>query len=80
MGSLLFQAVLLVGLGFLIGIALYTPVSQQRLGGIQLRFETTAVITWAILLLVLGAASSLLAVRRVLSIEPVEATTGGGQL
>ena len=79
-GSLLFQAVLLVGLGFLIGIALYAPVSQQRLGGIQLRFETTAVVTWAILLLVLGAASSLLAVRRVLSIEPVEATTGGGQL
>jgi putative ABC transport system permease protein len=75
--SLLLQALIIVGLGFAIGVGLYTPVSQQRLGGIPLRFETRAVVTWGILLLVLGIGSSLLAARRVLQIEPVEATTGG---
>lgn len=76
--ALLLQALIIVGLGFAIGVALYTPVSQQRLGGIPLRFETQAVITWAILLLVLGLGSSLLSARRVLAIDPIEATTGGG--
>jgi putative ABC transport system permease protein len=47
------------------------------LGGIPLRFETQAVVTWLIILLVLGIASSLLSARRVLSIDPIEATTGG---
>jgi putative ABC transport system permease protein len=78
--SLLLQAVIIVGVGFAIGVALYAPVSQLRVGGLQLRFETAAVTTWAILLLALGVGSSLLAVRRVLAIEPVEATTGGGEL
>ncbi|MFZ9017145.1 MAG: hypothetical protein ACO23O_09135, partial [Ilumatobacteraceae bacterium] len=57
---------------------LYTPLSRQRLGGIPLRFETTAVIAWAVLLVVLGLGSSLVAARRVLRIDPIEATTGGG--
>ena len=77
-GSLLIQAVLIVGAGFAIGLALYTPISQQRLGGISLRFETQAVILWAVLLMILGVGSSLLAARRVLAIDPIEATTGGG--
>lgn len=76
--ALLVQAVTIVGLGYLIGVALYTPLSRQRLGGIPLRFETTAVIAWAVLLVVLGLGSSLVAARRVLRIDPIEATTGGG--
>ncbi|HSJ91322.1 MAG TPA: ABC transporter permease [Ilumatobacter sp.] len=76
--ALLVQALIIVGLGFAIGLALYAPISQQRLGGIALRFETAAVITWAVLLLVLGIGSSLLSARRVLAIDPIEATTGGG--
>jgi putative ABC transport system permease protein len=76
--SLLIQAIIIVGAGFLIGLALYTPVSQLRLGGIPLRFETTAVVVWAILLMVLGVGSSFFAARRVLAIDPMEATTGGG--
>ena len=76
--SLLFQATLIITAGYLIGLALYTPISQRRLGGIPLRFETTAVVVWAVLLLVLGIASSLLSARRVLAIDPIEATTGGG--
>ncbi len=75
--SLLFQAGLIITAGYIIGLALYAPVSQLRLGGIPLRFETTAVIVWAVLLFVLGIASSLLSARRVLAIDPIEATTGG---
>jgi putative ABC transport system permease protein len=76
--ALLIQAVIIVGAGFLVGLAMYAPLSQQRLGGIPLRFETKAVIVWAVLLLVLGVGSSLLSARRVLAIDPMEATTGGG--
>ena len=75
--SLLIQAVIILVAGFLIGLALYIPISQQRVGGLELRFETTAVVFWAILLLVLGLGSSLLSARRVLAIDPIEATTGG---
>ncbi len=76
--SLLIQAVLIISAGYLIGLAIYTPISQRRLGGIPLRFETNAVIFWAIMLMVLGIGSSLLSARRVLAIDPIEATTGGG--
>ena len=68
---------IIVGIGLLIGVAAYAPISQQRLGGISLRFETTAVISWAVLLVVLGVGSSVVAARRVLAIDPIEATTGG---
>lgn len=78
--ALLLQATVIVVAGFAIGLAVYTPISQQRLGGIPLRFETGAVIAWAVILLVLGVGSSLISARRVLAIDPVEATTGGGHL
>ncbi len=75
--SLLVQALLILGAGFVIGVALYFPLSQRRLGGIPLQFETNAVILWGVVLLVLGVGSSLLSARRVLKIDPIEATTGG---
>jgi putative ABC transport system permease protein len=76
--SLLIQVVVIVGAGLLIGTLLYFPVSQQALGGIALRFETSAVVFWSVLLLSLGVLSSLVAARRVLRIDPIEATTGQG--
>jgi len=76
--SLLLQVVVIVGAGLLLGTALYFPVSQQALGGIALRFETSAVVFWSVLLLTLGVLSSLVAARRVLRIDPIEATTGQG--
>jgi putative ABC transport system permease protein len=75
--SLVLQAVIIVTAGFGIGLVLYWPVSQQRLGGIPLRFETGAVAFWAVTLMALGIASSMLSARRVLAIDPIEATTGG---
>ena len=50
----------------------------ETLGGLALQFETTAVVFWSVLLLSLGVLSSLVAARRVLRIDPIEATTGQG--
>lgn len=76
--SLLFQVVLILGLGLAFGTALYLPVSRLSLGGIELGFDVGAVAFWSALLLVLGVASALVAARRVLSIDPMTATSGAG--
>jgi putative ABC transport system permease protein len=76
--SLLIQVVVIIGAGLLIGTLLYYPLSQGALGGIALNFETGAVVFWSVLLLGLGLVSSLVAARRVLAIDPIEATTGQG--
>jgi len=76
--SLVSQVVIVLGVGLAIGVALYAPLSQQQLGGIPLSFQAGAVVFWAVLLMVLGVLSSLFAARRVLAIDPIEATTGGG--
>jgi putative ABC transport system permease protein len=75
--SLLIQALIILVAGIGLGTLLYYPLSQQTLGGLPLRFETRAVIFWAVLLIVLGIGSSLIAARRVLRIDPINATTGG---
>lgn len=76
--SLLFQVVVVLVAGIGVGIALYTPLSNQRLGGIPLSFQTGAVVFWSVTLLVLGVLSSLVSASRVLRIDPLEATTGAG--
>ncbi len=76
--SLLIQVVVIIGAGLIIGTLLYYPLSQRALGGIALNFETGAVVFWSVLLLGLGLVSSLVAARRVLAIDPIEATTGQG--
>lgn len=76
--SLLVQVVVVMVAGIGIGVALYTPLANQRLGGIPLSFQTGAVVFWAVVLLVLGVLSSLFSARRVLRIDPIEATTGAG--
>ena len=67
-----------VGGGILVGTEIYTPLSQATVGSLTLRFNPGAVIGWAVVLLVLGLLSALAAARRVLAIDPIEATTGGG--
>jgi putative ABC transport system permease protein len=62
-----------------VGVGLYTPLSQAELGDVALRFDPAAVAFWAILLLALGLLSAVAAARRVLAIDPFEATTGGGR-
>ena len=76
--SLLVQVVIVIGGGIVVGTLLYAPLSQAKLGNLALRFDPGAVVLWAALLLVLGLVSAVAAARRVLAIDPVEATTGGG--
>jgi putative ABC transport system permease protein len=75
--ALLVQVLVVIGGGLVVGVALYTPLSQVRVGSIALRFDPGAVAFWSVLLLVLGLASAIVAARRVLAIDPLEATTGG---
>lgn len=76
--SLLVQVVLVMGGGILVGVALYLPLSQASLGQVALRFDPTAVIVWSVVLMSLALLSAIVAARRVLAIDPIEATTGGG--
>jgi len=76
--ALLVQVVIIVGLGLAVGVALYTPLTIVSATALGLRFETSAVVGWTIVLVVLALLSSLLAARRVLSIDPVLATTTAG--
>ena len=76
--ALLVQVVAVIGVGLAIGIALYAPVANADIGGIALRFQTTAVIGWSVLLLVLGVLSALLSAKRVLAIDPIDAMHGQG--
>jgi putative ABC transport system permease protein len=76
--ALLVQVLVVIGGGLVVGIALYAPLSRVRLGSIALRFDPGAVAFWAVLLVVLGLASATVSARRVLAIDPIEATTGGG--
>lgn len=76
--SLLIQVVIVIGGGIVIGVALYAPLSQVQIGAISLRFNVGAVVFWSLLLLALGLLSALASARRVLAIDPIEATTGGG--
>jgi putative ABC transport system permease protein len=76
--SLLIQVVIIVGLGLIVGTLLYLPITGRNLGGLQLRFESGAVMFWSVLLMTLGILSSLIAARRVLQVDPIEATTGAG--
>ena len=54
--ALLVQVVIIVGLGLLVGIALYTPLTIVSATALGLRFETTAVVGWSVVLL--GSACS----------------------
>lgn len=76
--SLLVQVVIVIGGGLVLGTALYAPLTTLEIGAISLRFDPAAVAFWWVLLLVLGLASAVVAARRVLAIDPLEATTGGG--
>jgi putative ABC transport system permease protein len=76
--SLLGQVALVMAAGIALGTLLYAPLSVQRLGTIQLSFQTASVIGWAVLLFVLGLVSALVAARRVLRIDPVAATSNAG--
>ena len=76
--ALLVQVLIIIGGGVLIGTLLFAPLSQATVGSLALSFDPVAVALWGGLLIGLGLLSAVAAARRVLAIDPVEATTGGG--
>lgn len=76
--SLLVQVLIVIGGGVLLGTLLFVPLSQASLGSLALSFDPATVALWGGLLIGLGVLSAVAAARRVLAIDPVEATTGGG--
>ena len=76
--SLLTQVLLVLGGGILIGTGLYAATTLIEIGTLTLTVSWGEVAFWAVLLLTLGVVSSLAAVRRVLAIDPVAATTTAG--
>jgi putative ABC transport system permease protein len=74
--SLLIQVVIVVIVGLAVGVAFYAPISTRTIGSITLHFETDAVVLWSVLIMVFGILSSLVSARRVLAIDPVDATNG----
>ncbi len=77
-GSVLIQVLVVVGLGALLGSTVTAGllIATRDVFGATLSLTTTASTVGVIIFL--GLASSLGAVRRVLSIDPVEATISGG--
>lgn len=75
--SLLVQVVAVVVAGGLLAALLYRLVIPTA-GSLGLRFEWAPVLQTIGIVLVLGLLTSLVAVRRVLRIDPIQATTGAG--
>jgi putative ABC transport system permease protein len=76
--ALLVQVALIIGTGIALGVALYLPLSGLRVGGLVLSFDAGAVWLWSSLFVGLGLLSALFALRRVLRIDPIQATAGPG--
>lgn len=76
--SLLIQVLVVVGGGTAVGTGSYAVLTRFPLGTLTLAFSWPAVGGWAALLLTLGLLSAVVAARRVLAIDPIEATTSGG--
>lgn len=76
--ALFVQVLLVIAAGIVVGTALHLPLTQVEVGSLDLRFDPGAVAAWGAALLGLGLLSAVVAARRVLRIDPIEATTGGG--
>lgn len=77
--ALLVQVAVVLAAGLAVGIALYAAITRVRVGGLALRFDAGAVALWSVLLVVLGLFSVVVSLRRVLRIDPIEATTGAAR-
>lgn len=76
--ALLVQVGIVLVAGLTIAVGGYALLTRGKTGSLQLQFEPGAVTFWVGLLIVLGVVSTLGSVRRVLEIDPIEATTGQG--
>lgn len=76
--SLMLQVVIVVSAGVAAGIALFLPLTTVGIGGLPIVFDPGTAAVWGGVVFALGVLSAAFSARRVLRIEPIEATTGGG--
>lgn len=76
--ALIWQVLAILGGGIVVGTLAYAASTLIEIGTLTIRFDWSAVLLWAGVLLGLGLVASLGAVRRVLAIDPIDATRPGG--
>ncbi len=76
--SLIWQVLIVTVAGIVIGVGLYAAVARGRVGGLLLRYDPAAVGAWSAIFTVLALVGAMASLRRVLRIDPIEATTGAG--
>jgi putative ABC transport system permease protein len=76
--ALLVQVSLVLGVGLGIAVGGFALLTRGKTGSLRLRFEPTNVGFWVATLVVLGVVSAVASIRRVLAIDPNQATGGGG--
>jgi putative ABC transport system permease protein len=75
--SLLVQVVVIMAAGSLIAFGLYAGAIQS-VKNLGVHVEVMPAVTTSLVVLALALVTSLVAVRRVLRLDPLSATTGGG--
>jgi putative ABC transport system permease protein len=76
--ALLVQVAVVTVIGLAVGTALIIPLGGRRIGGLVLRLDVATVLAWSALFLVLALVGALASLRRVLQVDPLEATNVGG--
>ena len=75
--ALVTQVVLVTAVGVAIGVGLYAlATAPGELATLTVRFEPRIAATWAVLFVTLAVVGSLASLRRVLRIDPLDATVG----
>jgi putative ABC transport system permease protein len=78
--SLMIQVGIILAAGMGLAVLAYAGfTSGGRLGGVSIRFDPVLVAWVVVGLTVLGFASAFVSAKRVLAIDPIEATTGAGR-
>ncbi len=76
--SLVAQAVVISLAGLAFGVGLFALLSGRQVGGLTVRFDPVTVGVWVAAFLFLGLLGTIASLRRVLRIDPLQATGIGG--
>lgn len=76
--ALMVQVGLVLSVGIGLAVAAYAFLTRGKTGSLRLQFDAPNVAFWVTILVVLGVASAGASIRRVLAVDPNQATGGGG--
>lgn len=77
--SLVAQALVISIVGLAIGVGLFALLNGRPVGGLTVRFDPLTVAVWVAAFLLLGLLGTAASLRRVLRIDPLQATGIGGK-